>query len=1421
MTGDRLMKKQITVLTALLIALVRPGIGEHGPAALPEPARSASTEEPEWTWQNPLPQGNTLNAVWGSGSDDVFAVGDAGTILHYEGGDWKLMMSGTTVTLKDVWGSSSSSVFAIGEAGTVLYYDGDEWSAMSSGTLSDLNAVWGSSASNVFAVGSSGTIRRYDGVTWHAMNSRTTESLNGLWGSSGTSVLAVGDSGTIRHYNGTAWYAMTSNTSWNLNAVWGNNASSVYAVGNTETILHYNGVAWNVVTSGPSHGAYTGVWGSSSNNVYILSNFCDIFACGGTIRNLNGSEVSQPIAGAGLLFGIWGGSADNLFAVGAAGVVLHHDGATWATNPGIRTTLHGIWGSSGHDVWALGPSFWRDTTTLHYDGSLWHATEYRMRIFDVWGTTASDIFAVGDTTVRCGRQARLTGSTASNVLAMHGYQPGVIMYYDGHEWSEMDIPSTIDPSGPLNGVWGSSGTSVFAVGGGGTILHYNGNRWSAMTSGTSRELRGVWGTDDNHVVVVGNYGTVLRHDGNAWHEMRSGTTMNLKGVWGTGPEDVFAVGGSYWDEAGIILHYDGNVWREVYRVPEYELDGIWGSGPDRVFVVGEGGAILHYDGTSWDTMTSGTSNWLHAVWGSDPNDVFAVGERGTILHYAGGLEEGTISGKVTSTTEDPGLPGVTVTARTYSTTTDLHGNYTLSVPPGVYTVKATPSASMDYYANRRSFITVRDGEAVTVDLKLTSITADTVDTLILANLQRMKDIGYSVTAVDELASRLGELTSSHPERTNMTATLVDLGANVSPEIDAACEAWDGNEGNVTKTNDLVNAIDAHIENLKRDDYPNLEYLIIVGSHEVIPMKARAADNHEENEWATTLPRDSGYLYEIYHSTKDGAKGYYLTDSQYGDLSHVSNRLGLRSDSELVPELAVGRMVETPQQIANSVDTYLASKGTLSLETMASIASVDYMDSGTLAGRYMGPQADTSLVREGFPSGLVPTKIEANDDLVYLGGHGHYNLLATRKDDQAFVAGYSATQGSTGDFTNDLSDAVIVASGCHNGVNFGNQRYHAPDGTTTKWADFPEEFAMRKSGVYLAATGYTWVSISVTDTETARVTMSEQLATDFIRHLLDDNQTTAGHAFKAAVNDYVSGKWWWEKADKRVLAIATLYGIPNYRPSAVAHVAPFRQAQTSSGENDSSFDASKDSLPSATVQRQVAFDIADWNLDSDGIVKITNASYMASVNVPLLPVVALNKLGPPGSDISSVLWQEANSTSLEIPNDVPLPIAGTTNLSVTGVVTETGVFTSTGFYPATPFFTNTITAMGGGTQLGLHVVPVQYDQAAHTTRVWTRLVFDVEYDVASSDDSDGDGLPDYWERAYGLDPSNDSGDNGADADPDGDGLSNGHEYVYSTNPRRADTDGDGSQDWTEVLLGADPNNPFSKPNSVFLPVVIRE
>jgi hypothetical protein len=86
---------------------------------------------------------------------------------------WDPMSSGVTSDLQSVWGSVSTDVFAVGNSGTIIHYDGNVWGPMSSGITNDLQSVWGSASTDVFAVGSSGTIIHYDGNTWGPMTRNT------------------------------------------------------------------------------------------------------------------------------------------------------------------------------------------------------------------------------------------------------------------------------------------------------------------------------------------------------------------------------------------------------------------------------------------------------------------------------------------------------------------------------------------------------------------------------------------------------------------------------------------------------------------------------------------------------------------------------------------------------------------------------------------------------------------------------------------------------------------------------------------------------------------------------------------------------------------------------------------------------------------------------------------------------------------------------------------------------------------------------------------------------------------------------------------------------------------------------------------------------------------------------------------------
>ncbi len=87
------------------------------------------------------------------------------------------------------------------------------------------------------------------------------------------------------------------------------------------------------------------------------------------------------------------------------------------------------------------------------------------------------------------------------------------------------------------------------------------------------------------------------------------------------------------------------------------------------------------------------------------------------------------------------------------------------------------------------------------------------------------------------------------------------------------------------------------------------------------------------------------------------------------------------------------------------------------------------------------------------------------------------------------------------------------------------------------------------------------------------------------------------------------------------------------------------------------------------------------------------------------------------------------------------------------------------------------------------------------------------------DTDGDGLPDHWEKFYGLDPANDTGIHGAYGNPDMDLLYNIDEFFHGTDPMNPDTDSGGQADGSEVNFKLNPLDPSDDEIESFPPLSV--
>ncbi len=194
-------------------------------------------------------------------------------------------------------------------------------------------------------------------------------------------------------------------------------------------------------------------------------------------------------------------------------------------------------------------------------------------------------------------------------------------------------------SSSLVGIWGSTANDVWAVGGSGLRLRWNGTAWASAGS-SNATFRGITGFGASDVWAYGSSDLskpyIERWTGAAWAPVSapsaSGAAGSISGVsslWGSSPTDLYAIVG---ESAGLprAVHFDGATWTTIAAVTG-RLRSVWGSAANDVWIVGGAGSVFHFDGTRWSTQTSGVRYDLISVSGSSSSNVWIAGSGG-VLH---------------------------------------------------------------------------------------------------------------------------------------------------------------------------------------------------------------------------------------------------------------------------------------------------------------------------------------------------------------------------------------------------------------------------------------------------------------------------------------------------------------------------------------------------------------------------------------------------------------------------------------------------------------------------------------------------------------------------------------------------------------------------------------------------------------------
>jgi hypothetical protein len=284
---------------------------------------------------------------------------------------------------------------------------------------------------------------------------------------------------------------------------------------------------WGIVHQGLS-GALLSVWAPSADDVWAVGGDG---GGGPMVLHFDGTSWTQHTTGTqGDLWWVHGFVGGPVFMSGEGGVILKYEGGAFEvmTTPG-DATVFGIWGPSADDLWAVGGagSTPTDGFVWRYDGATWSEDPSAAAldlttsatVFKVWGRSANDVYMVGT--------------------------EGLILHDDGSGLAALPSPITR----PLLTVHGNADFAV-AVGGfaSGSILEASNGDFEDVTPPSCPQMSGVHVTDDGEALAAGLFGSIMAQTDTGFELVDHGLSIN------DDFHSIFVDDeGGYWAVGGLLI----------------------------------------------------------------------------------------------------------------------------------------------------------------------------------------------------------------------------------------------------------------------------------------------------------------------------------------------------------------------------------------------------------------------------------------------------------------------------------------------------------------------------------------------------------------------------------------------------------------------------------------------------------------------------------------------------------------------------------------------------------------------------------------------------------------------------------------------------------------------------------------------------
>lgn len=490
------------------------------------------------------PENTPLFGIAGHDDGKAWAVGDRGTILHFDGIDWKPETSGARAHLRAIQRLADGTMLAAGGDGCVLLRSDDgAWSRLECGIKSNFTAILALEDGGALLAGGryfvdgngfrGDLVLLRDGGFVKLFADETFSRVRDL-AAYRDAVIMVGDAGQIHTIGNGTLSRIESGTTHDLLGIVALPNDELIVVGDFGTVLAGNENAlsglhkpsvrtgkaarWTAMES-PTDRQLWGAWTDPVTDV--------TYACGeeGTVMALDRGQWEQlPPAGALGIHDLDRAPDSGLLAAGQLGEIHHFDGSTWrkAFDLHMDVTILSLWSDGGDGIFAAGDEGLvlqrqeRDGDWLRMPSGTTSA------LYGLWGKDAAHLLAVGDF--------------------------GLVMRWNGKTWDAFNAGTEHF----LFDVWGRGLDDIYVVGLSGTIGHFDGQRWTITPARARNDLLAVAGTDTK-VVAVGAAGAAMVHEGAHWKAEPTGCDAGLRAVAVTRHGEFCAVG-----DRGTILRRTGD-----------------------------------------------------------------------------------------------------------------------------------------------------------------------------------------------------------------------------------------------------------------------------------------------------------------------------------------------------------------------------------------------------------------------------------------------------------------------------------------------------------------------------------------------------------------------------------------------------------------------------------------------------------------------------------------------------------------------------------------------------------------------------------------------------------------------------------------------------------------------------------------------